>query len=428
VPPASRAGLTRARRDAAGSRLVSCFAIAFLLGSPALAQITIVVPEPAGRFKLGSVYLTPTLAVRNLGWDNNVFNSGSGGFRDTHAIVAPGLRFVWPPNERLKVWGNGGLNIAYFGRATSERYVEIFGSGNFQLEGRRLVLFGGGGGGRYRGRFSIEIDERLRRNDVHAHLGVRLKLSRRTHIELVPRFREVRHDEAQSVDGDDVKAGLDRDQRSLELGLRHALTRKTTLLLQVERREDVFPSEPTQRDKAESRRVMAGFSFSPKALIAGNVVAGIEDYPARIDQAITPYRGMVFAIGASVPISRAARLRFHVDRELHYAVARSQTVGELRNAFVRLSYGFTLSAAIGFDLVSRSRFDIERADYLLPFTTPTGPADRLDRRLILGQALLWPVHDKLLIGVNATWSKRTSNVAANQYQGLRLGLALELGR
>ena len=393
-----------------------------------LAQITIVVPEPAGRFKLGSVYLTPTLAVRNLGWDNNVFNSGSGGFQDTHAVVAPGLRFVWPPNERLKVWGNGGFNIAYFGRAASERYVEIFGSGNFQLEGRRLVLFGGGGGGRYRGRFSIEIDERLRRNDVHAHLGVRLKLSRRTHIELVPRFREVRHDEAQSVDGDDVKAGLDRDERSLELGLRHALTRKTTLLLQVERREDVFPNEPTRRNKAESRRVMAGFSFSPKALIAGNVVAGIEDYPARIDQAITPYRGMVFAIAASVPISRVARLRFHVDRGLHYAVARSQTVGEVRNAFVRLRYGVTLNAAIGFNLVSRSRFDIETADYLLPFTTPTGPADRLDRRLILGQALLWPVHDKVLIGVNATWSKRTSNVADNRYQGLRLGLALELGR
>ena len=236
----------------------------------------------------------------------------------------------------------------------------------------------------------------------------------------------MRHDEALSVDGDDVKAGLDRDERSLELGLRHALTRKTTLLLNVARREDVFPSEPTQRNKEDSRRFTAGFSFSPQALIAGNVVAGIEDYPAGIDQAITPYRGMVLAVVANLPISRAAKLSFHVDRQLHYAVARSQTVGTLRNAFVRLRYGVTLNAAIGFDLVSRSRFDIETADYLLPFTTRGGPVDRLDRRLILGQALLWPVRDRLLIGVNGTWSKRTSNVADNRYQGLRLGLALEL--
>ncbi len=396
-----------------------------LCGSPALAQVQIVVPEPAGRFKLGSVYLTPTLAVTNLGWDNNVFNSGRG-FRDTSAVIAPGLNYVWPLNEQLRIWGNGGLNIAYFARAASERYVDVFGSGNFELKGRRLAFFGGGRGGRYRGRFSIEIDERLKRSDAHAHIGLRLQLSRRTNFEIVTRGRELRHDQGQSVDGDDVKAGLDLNARSLEVNLRHALTRKTTLIANAGRAEDEFPSEPTERDKAQSRRYLGGFSFSPKALLRGTVLVGLEAYPAGIDQAITPYRGMIFAVSSELPVSRQAKLGFHVERGLDYAVARSQTVGELRNAFVRLNYGIAVSMALGFNLVSRSRFDVVEADYLLPFKTAEGPVDRVDRRLIVGQTLLWPLRDRFLIGVSGTWSERTSNVVDNYFEGLRLGVTLEV--
>ena len=54
-----------------------------------------------GRFRVGPVYLTPKLALRNAGVDTNVFNQRTGEISDTTVVLSPILEGALPVGRRL---------------------------------------------------------------------------------------------------------------------------------------------------------------------------------------------------------------------------------------------------------------------------------------------------------------------------------------
>jgi len=409
------------------TRAASWILLAACLAVPAQAQIR-VLPVSAGidSVELGPFYLSPTFTIRNLGVDGNVFNS-SDRRTDRTAILNPGLEVFLPVGRRLRVVADGGLDVAYFARESEERYVDHFGNADLELELRPLTVFAGVGGGQHRRRFTIEIDQRLRRSVSSARGGTRLNVGDRATFafELATATELFAGDEGASAQT--TKQALDRETRELTAELRYRLTHKTSFIATAQLQRDDFTSDPRASTRASSRRYLAGFELSRKALVGGSVLVGTRVFPGGGDQAAPVYSGLALSARLSRRIAWFAQLQVRADRDVSHSFRSGVVDGESRrNTYVHGRYGVGLDFGLPADLLARTSADLERSRYLLPILRAGRPQERIDRRWTLRGTLLWPVGTRLRLGATVSWAQRTSNFAGADYDGIYYGLAAEL--
>jgi len=95
------------------------------------------------------------------------------GTSDESASVTPTLQAVLP-GASCAAQGTGGIVPQYFHREASQRYTDLFrGPSAVKSTWDPSQRFGGFGGGRYRQRFTLEIDDRLLRHEKRDVAGAR---------------------------------------------------------------------------------------------------------------------------------------------------------------------------------------------------------------------------------------------------------------
>lgn len=401
-----------------------------------------------GRYQLGPLYLTPKLELKSAGVDTNVFNRQTGAIPDTQIVLSPGVQAALPIGRRLRFTGQGFLDLNYFKRQGSERSTDRAADGRAELDFGPFTFSGAGGGGQYKQRFSIDVDDRLLRQERWAQVGARLKLSRRISVTGIGTSRVYRF-ESSLLRGVDVREALDRNTLSATVEGRVALTNLTTLLLSAEGIEDRFLSAglsatpslilavPTSdplgaKDLTPSRRVqsfryLGGFEFGQRAFINGKVLAGYRGFPGTGGQAAPAYRGPALSIGATLPLMRLGRLAISADRDVNFA-ATSTAVGEnrLRNTYVSSRYAGQFSFELPFDLTGRASAGYEQLRYVFPDRAAAGYVRRADNQYLFGGSLLRRFGDSLRIGGTVAWVRRVSTIETGSYQGLRYGVQAEV--
>ena len=130
-------------------------------------------PQQFGRFSLGPIRVAPRIELRNAGVDTNVFNSAATPVADTAVVLRTSLDGYLPVRGRIRLWGTGYTDFNYFRRESTERSTDFGGSGHAEMPVGPFVLFGGGGGGQARQRASIDLDERVVRQERSALRGRR---------------------------------------------------------------------------------------------------------------------------------------------------------------------------------------------------------------------------------------------------------------
>lgn len=421
MPPDSRA-----RRP---GHLLALIATALTVAAvPAGAQVR-VAPLEVTRFHLGPLELTPTFEVRNLGIDNNVFND-SRRRRDSNLILGPGLEAFLPVGERLRVGGSGRADVGWFTEESDQRYVDLIGSTDAELDVGPLTLIAGASGGRQRQRFSIEIDDRIRRETRELRGGVGVSLGARTLLVLEGSTGGLRFDPSTARTperGTEIKRALDRDTRQAEVELRYRLTDKTTLEITGTRREDEFLFDPADRSAARLWQVLGGFRFARTALVSGRLQAGMVRVPDASDQAVPPWSGLALEASLARNLAWFARLQLDARRRISWAVSRGiLATDQRRNSFVDESYAARVSLGLPLDAVLRTSVMRERALFVLPVVQAGREVDRVDRRLSVRTNLLWPVGQRLRLGFHVTWQRRTSTLRGVAYEGWLYGLAAEV--
>jgi hypothetical protein len=412
------------RRDASPPLLAT---LALLAAAQANAQVR-VAPLEVARFHLGPLELAPTLEISNLGIDNNVFNDERNR-RDANLIVSPGSRLFLPVGRRVRLGGDGRADVGWFTREGAERYVDLRGAAAGEVDLGPLTLIAGAAGGRQRQRFSIEIDDRIRRESHELHAGGGLALGARTLLVLEAFTGGHRFDAstAQTVErGEAIARALDRDQAGARAELRYRLTDKTTVVAQGERSEDEFVLDPG-RPTARRWQLLGGFDFSSTALVSGRLRAGVVKVPDEEAQAVPPYTGLALEASLRHPISWFAELRVDARRGVSWAVARGAIEGgDQRNAFVDELLSAQLAVGLPLDAVLRTSVSGDRARFLLPVIQQGLEVSRVDRRLTVRTSILWPIGQRIRLGGNVLWARRTSSFAGVAYEGWRYGLAAEL--
>src|SRR5262245_23328020 len=94
------------------ARAACSAALLVLSASPASAQSSLILPE-THVFRAGPLSLYPTAAVRDVGFDSNVYNDSTGPKGDFTYSFAPRL-FVVLPIANSRFVGTGFGNLVYF--------------------------------------------------------------------------------------------------------------------------------------------------------------------------------------------------------------------------------------------------------------------------------------------------------------------------
>ena len=75
----------------------------------------------SSRFRFGIFRLQPRFAIRDLGYDNNVFGTATDPVSDWHSSVAAGTSFIVPAGSKLYLRGDAVPEYTYYRKITSRR-------------------------------------------------------------------------------------------------------------------------------------------------------------------------------------------------------------------------------------------------------------------------------------------------------------------
>lgn len=379
---------------------------------------------PPGRFKLGPVYVSPRLDF-SAGVNSNVYRTETGR-SDSAFSINPQVNVAFPIGRRIRLTGKGDIGVHYFRREQSERSIDRAVEGLAQVSVSRFTLFGGGGTGRFKQRFSTDLDERLARQQKQARTGFSVRVTPKFSANF-SRTWNIQSFDTSKVSGTTVQEALDRTQRTKSVQFRYALTGETVLLFSGEAIEDDFVYEATGAKKPHSTRYLAGFEFGSRAVINGQVLLGIRDIPR--GQGTANYHGSVLSVATSAPLLSLGRLVVAAARDVSYSgvsIATNSVSPLSRGSFVSTSIGGEASIELPFRLSGHASLGFLEAKYLSPSEIEGDAVQRIDHVWTTGGSILRHFGDKIRVGWAFARSRRVTNLAGLSYSEWRYGVQAQV--
>jgi hypothetical protein len=420
--------------------------LALGLAGAARAQTVGYVPEVdwarPGSLRAGPLWLTPRVELRNAGVDTNVFNERLSPIPDTSVVVRPSLTAALPWGTRVRLSGGGFVDLNYFARETSERSVDFGGEGRAELRLGPFSLFGACGGGQFKQRYSIDLDERLLHQEAVAQAGLRWDLTRFFSATFIGTGRRQRFAYSPTL-GTAVKENQDRDSLVATVELRYALTPLTALLATGDAIEDRFPSVGQFRafpppdpapasalpalNRTRSYRALGGFELGRKASLTGRILAGLRVFPESQAGGLPAYQGLALSVRTLAPLPHArGNVSANVERDVLYAAVGPVNLDDpARDAYVSLRVDTTADLELAFGLSVRPRFLFEQSRYLRPYGRGPETARRQDNYWQAGGSLLRRFGDSFRAGGTVEYVRRVSNIQLQSFEGWRYGLQAE---
>ena len=415
-----------------GTRTAWLAGVLLVLGLPAGAQPTAPPESPPspgsadrpGQFRLGPVYLTPSLHIGNIGVDTNVFFTSEERERDFSISGGPGLDIVLPVKRRLRFLAGGTLDYLYFAEQESERRLTGSGRGRADWQGARSAMGGEASWARIFSRPSFEVDDRIQQDERRAGADLRLRPGggrftlatdfTLTHIDI---------EEGQVYLGSDLARTLNREEYRTRLGLAYALTPKTAFVVEGDYQQDRFESEPL-RD-ADSNRLAVGFRVVSTTRLSGRALGGIRSFRPRDrprHDLTVPYADVDLAYA----VGRSTHLHAGYGRDLTYSAFTSLgPTPTLRNEDARFGFDQRIVANLWLRAsVTLNRF---RSDGPVVVQIPdegTVTAVRDDEVWQGSADLGWQFPFELRLGVGVFYAERQSTISYFGVEGLRVGLTV----
>jgi hypothetical protein len=387
-------------------------------------------PEKPKQHHLGILVYTPKIELKNVGVESNVFETLQDPVRDDLVVVGPRVDGELPLSDRFHVTGMGFLEEDYFRRQGQERATSFYGEGEALLDWDALKLRGGGGGGQFTERLSIEVGDRLTHQESRGHLGAEWRLSRHLSATVKGSDETFTYSPGLFRFGGNIKDALDRNTLAGAVELRYIVTSMTKAVLKAEAARDNFFSQPEIFPRAhQSYRYLAGFELGQRAAISGTLLAGVVNFPGTINQGVASYTGPVVSADLTLPLFGRVRLHGVGERDVQYG-ANLVEVGSFpyRNSFILTRYLGDGIVDLPWRLSVFVSGGFEGAHYLLPYPIPDEPVftTRVDHRWSAGGGLERRFGSTLKIGGHILWARRVSSVLLYSYEDVRYGLTAEV--
>jgi hypothetical protein len=367
------------------------------------------------RIQLGPLALDPRIALRNVGIDTNIFNADGEPEKDFTASLVPGVD-SWLRLGRARLSGKTSVEWTYFHKATNQRSLNLQQDGRLDVEMANLTPFVSGSFVRTRARPNQEIDQRVQQERVAAGAGVAVRTGARLSFEAAMRqetldFGNTKHGSAL------LAAALNRKVQEGSLSMRYELTPLTSFVLTATTRYDRFDAAIV-RD-ADSVSIVPGLQFKPLALISGSAGVGVRRFRT-LDADAPDFTGLVASVDLQYIARDATKFAVRFGRDVEYSFE------PLQPFYVATSRLLTITQALGYDWDAVGRLGYDTLAYR-GFESFGLPGARTDRVSIVGAGFGRRFGDALRIGFDADYARRTSDVAARSYNGMRLGGSVTYG-
>jgi len=376
------------------------------------------------RMHVGPLYLTPTVHLKELGVDGNVFNESVQPKSDFTFTMGPKADLWVPFARRALLTTTVANDLVWYAKYDSERSVNPQFTSRAEIYLHRITLFGQNAYLNTRERPNYEIDLRSRHTENDATAGIDVRVTPKLSFEAAAVRGITRYESDAYFDGASLRKTLNRDTTGIRIVGRHHLTPLTTLAVRVEDLQDRFPFQPA-RD-SDSVRVMPGVEFKSRALINGSAFVGYRRFTPLTPAELPEFSGLVSHLGLSYTLLGSTTLGVTYRRDLTYSYEALQPF------FVNDNVGASIRRALGsrFDvLLSGDRFKYAYRNLIVPSALPTAlMPQRIDTTYSYSGSLGYRVGRTGRIGFGVSYTDRTS-VGDSVYttKGLRAGTILSYG-
>src|SRR5688500_10665160 len=224
-------------------RLITTIALSLLVApAVSLAQTSTAADIDAvrkdARAHIGPFYLTPSILLKELGVDSNVFNAAGEQVSDFTISVGPKLDVWVPMARRALVQATAATDLVWYAKYDTERSIDPQMGLRTQIFLTRITLFGEGQIVNTRQRMNYEIDVRARQLRTDVAAGVDLRLTPKFSVEGSVRRGDTEFDADATFDGTSLQRTLNQKTTGFRTVARHKLTPLTTVAVRYERQED----------------------------------------------------------------------------------------------------------------------------------------------------------------------------------------------
>ena len=420
---------TIAMRKLPVMRKLFLFLVALGSAAPALAQSQSTSSEAIdavrkdARMHFGPLYLTPTVLLKNLGVDTNVFNQVEDQKKDFTFTLTPQVN-VWVPFAKRALFTTAvASDVVWYAHYGSERSVDP----QFAMRGEvylhRITLFADNSYLNTRQRPNYEIDLRSRHLENDASAGGEIRVTPKLSVEAAAVRAITRYDTDAFFDGTSLQRTLNRDTSGLRTVVRHRMTPLTTLAVRYDRMQDRFAFSHS-RD-SDSFRVMPGVELKPKALVNGSAYVGYRRFTPRSTGELPRFSGLVADLGLSYTLLGSTTFGVSYRRDLTYSYEALQPF------FVNNSVGLSARRALGrrFDvLMSVDKYTYHYEDLLGQPAVLFGARRRVDTTWNYAGSVGYRVGRASRVGFGVSYFDRQSTTRNfRAFNGLRAGTVFTLG-
>lgn len=399
-------------------RLLSWFLLATLGIPAALYAQERPNPREDARMRIGLFYMTPSLQLRNLGVDTNVFNEAENPKSDFTYTVTPALDLWVPATRRFLLTTRTELGLVYFQRFADQRSVDPRSMVRGDIILNRLSLFGENDFRWSKERANLEIDDRVRQRDNMTRAGIMFDVTSKFSTEMSLYQRTVDFEaDLTTIRAINYRAGLKRNERGLRIGMRHRLTSRTTLLLEGETQRTRFDFAGIKN--ADGFRISPGVIFAPRALIGGSAKVGYRRFMP-LNEAVPAFAGLVASLNLGYTLRGANRLTFETSRDLAYSYEITQPF------YISTGVGGSIRRQLrgDFDLVLGARRT--RQNYRALADAAVTPRSELIRSY--SADIGYRLNRDFRTGLVLSWQRReSSSETVRAYRGFRAGFSLTYG-
>jgi hypothetical protein len=372
-------------------------------------------PTESRALEIGPLTIRPRLDIREVGFDDNVFNDAENPQSDFTATISPrvdaGLRLGWTRLTYASV-----VDAVYFRKFTGERSFNRATEARFEVGEGTLQPFVFGSVADTHARLNAEIDARAGRRQAAYGGGLAVVLTGRTKLGLSVRRATLDFADGASYRGVDLGGSMDGRNDQFDASIRIALTPLTTWSITAGGERERF-DRSAARD-ADSYRITTGFDFSPSALIAGNATVGYRRFTP-LSATLAGYEGVV-AQGGLTYAQESTKLEAQFERDVRFSFEELEpyylSTGGRITATQRVAGPVDVQGTAGRYNMAYREFDAGDA------------ASRRDWTTVYGGGMGFRFGDIMRLGVNAEWSRRRSDERSDRrYDRRRVFASLSYG-
>jgi hypothetical protein len=276
----------------------------------------------AAPLKIGPLHVRTEIVLRDVGYDSNVYGTPDHQVGDYGLTFGPQVTAYWPVNRRLLVVVTESPQYAFFVNTRSERAWNNAARGEVYLSLNRLLFSLGLGLNDAKQRWNSESDARPRVKQDLAFGSVLWQVSSKMSLSLGFRRTTYRFEDLDSSGGAFSKR-LDHDERFVEATGYYQWSSKGRLSLEAQSGSFDF-SDVSDLNNSSTRRLSAGFEFSPARQISGSVRLGYRWISPRLAER-EAYGGIVGDASLSARLSRFVKARVSFTRDLPFSFVYSET-------------------------------------------------------------------------------------------------------